>query len=287
MLPAQAVDHRGHITIPFGGEIKAAGRSISEIQRDIEGRLAKRAIEPQVVVSVSEQNATDVSIFGDATGSLKTKIKSGGERVLDIIAKAGVRHAGYEVFVTLQRGSRRATVFLPVLINRPEENIFVQPGDLLYVFRQPQYFLAVGAMGNVTQTQGLTGRFTFESERLMLAEAVAKAGGLLDTRADPRQVYLYRLEHRDTLLRMGLNLSRFNADQQSIPTVYRANYRDPSIFFAANQFPMRHRDIIYVGNATSIELEKFLNYTRLMTSTVAGVATDVVVTRDAIRAIGN
>lgn len=283
-LPAQTVDHKGNIFVPYAGEIKAAGRSAAQVQRDIERRLDKRAIEPQVVVTITEQNATEVSIFGDAAGlSLKVRIKPGGERVLDLVAKAGVRFPGYEVFVSLQRGSRRATVFLPVLISRPEENIFVQPGDVLYMFRQPQNFVIMGAVGTVTQTTGLTGRFNFESERISLAEAVARAGGLLDTRADPRQVFLYRWEHRDVLKRMGLNLTRFPADKTLIPTIYRANYRDPSIFFAANQFPMRHRDIIYVANADAVELEKFLNYIRLMTSTVAGVASDAAVTRDAFR----
>jgi polysaccharide export outer membrane protein len=68
-----------------------------------------------------------------------------------------------------------------------------------------------------------------------------------------------------------------------IPTIYRANFRDPSSFFFAQKFQMRHKDIIYVSNADAVEVTKFLVYLRSITSTVSGVATDVVITRDAIK----
>ena len=48
---------------------------------------------------------------------------------------------------------------------------------------------------------------------------------------------------------------------------------------------MHHKDIIYVANADSVEVSKFLVYTRLIADTVAGVATDIVTTRDAVRAL--
>ena len=285
-LPPQAVDYAGNIAIPFAGPVRAAGRSITQVQKDIEQRLAKRAIEPQVVISLQEQNATDVAVFGDAAnGSFKQRITPGGERILDIIAKAGVKEAAYEIYVTLKRGNTRATVYLPNLMARPEENIFVRPGDIVYLYRDPKTFIALGAVGNTNQTivQELTGQFKFGGEHLSLAEGVAKAGGLLDVRANAGQVFLYRPEYREVLERLGLNLTLFPPEQKLIPTVYRANYRDPSMFFAASQFQMRNKDIIYVANADSIEVDKFLSYVRLWTGTVAGVASDVLVTQSAVR----
>lgn len=286
-LPAQAIDGQGFISVPYAGRVRASGQTLRQVQKDIETQLSKRAIEPQVIISLVEQNATDVSIFGDATGNFKAKIKPGGERVLDVIAKAGIKNPGFEVFITLQRGASRATVFLPNLINRPEENIFVRPGDVIYAFRQQQTYIAVGALTNVSQTQGLTGKFAFDAERLSLAEGIAKAGGLLDGRSDPRQVFLYRLEYRSTLEKYGMNLDRFSDKEKLIPTIYRANYRDPSVFFAADRFPMRHRDIIYVANAESVEISKFLGFVSTVTGTVAGVSGDIVATRDAFRALRN
>jgi len=57
-LPAQTVGPKGTFPVPHLGEINAAGRSISEIRRDIETKLATRAVNPGVVVTHLEQNAT-------------------------------------------------------------------------------------------------------------------------------------------------------------------------------------------------------------------------------------
>jgi polysaccharide export outer membrane protein len=286
-LPPQTVDRTGTISVPYAGLVKAAGRSLPEIQRDVETRLANRAIEPQVIVALAEQNATEVAVVGDVVvAANKFRIRPSGDRVLDIISKAGgLKYPGYELFVTLQRGKQRATVYLPSLVNKPNENIYVAPGDTLYVYREQQKFVAVGALSSVGQTSGLTGLFAFEQERLSLNEAVAKAGGLLDNRANPGQVFLYRMEFRETLEALGANLSKFPADLRLTPTIYRANFRDPSSFFFAQGFPMRHKDVIYVSNADSVEVVKFLVYLRSITSTIAGVSDDIVVTRNSIRAL--
>ena len=281
-FPSQQVDRSGTINIPYAGAIQAAGRTLPEIQRDIESKLSNRAIEPQVVVSLVEQNATEVAVVGDVlNGANKFRIRLAGERVLDIISKAGgLRYPAYELFVTLQRNTKRATVYLPTLVNNSAENIFVAPGDTIYVYREQQKFVALGALGTVGQTSGLTAQFAFDQERLSLTEAVAKAGGLLDSRANPGQVFLYRMEYRQALEKMGVNLTMFSPDQRLIPTVYRANFRDPSSFFFAQGFSMRHKDVIYVSNADSVEVLKFLDYVRAITSTVSGAKNDVVVIKN-------
>jgi polysaccharide biosynthesis/export protein len=284
-LPSQTIDRSGTLTVPYAGDIKAAGRSIPEIQRDIEAKLANRAIEPQAVVAMVEQNASEVAVTGDVvSGANKFRIRPAGERVLDVIARSGgLRYPGYEIFVTLQRNNRRATVYFPALINHPGENIYVLPGDLIYVYREPQKFVAVGALGSVNQTSGVTGQFAFDQERLSLNEALAKTGGLQDARADPTQVFVYRMEYRDTLARMGVNLSKFPPNQKFVPTIYRANFRDPSSFFYAQSFPMRNKDIIYAANADAVEVDKFLAYVSTITSTAAGSTTNGILIRDVWR----
>jgi polysaccharide export outer membrane protein len=159
----------------------------------------------------------------------------------------------------------------------------VTPADTIYVYREQQKFVAFGALATVGQTSGLTAQFPFDQESLSLNEAVAKAGGLLDSRAHPGQVFLYRMEYRDVLEKIGVNLKPFPQEQKFVPTVYRANFRDPSSFFVAQAFPMRHKDVIYVSNADSVEVVKFLDYARAVTSTVSGVASDSVLTKDAIK----
>ena len=286
-LPTQEIDRAGNVTVPYAGQVPVVGRTVPEIQSDIEARLAKRAIEPQVVVTLLERNASEVTVVGEVVNAAnKFRLRPGGERVLDLIARAGgLKFPGYEIFVTLQRGKRRSTVYFPTLVNRPEENIYVAPGDTLYVHREQQKFVAIGALGAVGLTSGLTGQYAFEQERLSLNEAVARAGGLLDIRANPGQVFLYRLEHREMLERLKLDLRAFPREQVMIPVVYRANFRDPSSFFFAQSFPMRHKDVIYVSNADAVEVSKFLTFLLQFTSTSSSAARDIVITQDPVGAI--
>ena len=281
-LPNQSVSRAGTVSVPYAGPVRASGRTIPEIERDIQAKLASRAIEPQAVVTLVEQNASSVTVTGD-TGNSKIKITGAGERVLDMISRAGgSRFPGYELMVTLQRGHRKATLYFPFLISRPEENIYVYPGDTIYVQRQPQKFVALGALGAGGQTSGLTGQFTFDQEKLSLNEAIARAGGLLDARANPAQVFLYRLERREALAAMGVPLSKLPTNMELVPTIYRANFRDPSSFFYAQAFPMRDKDLIYVANSDSTEVTKFATYLRTISSTVSGVGVDIATTRDLV-----
>src|SRR5262245_55851457 len=172
-FPTQLVDRSGQITVPFAGDVQAAGRSLTAIQKDIEARLQNRAIEPQVIVSLVEQNATEVAVVGDVlNGANKFRVRFHGDRVLDMVSKAGgLRFPGYELFVTLQRNGKRATVYFPNLVNNPVENIFVNPGDTIYVFREQQKFVAVGALGVAGLTgSGSTQQFAFEQEKLSLKD---------------------------------------------------------------------------------------------------------------------
>lgn len=283
-MPPQTVGRSGNIAVPYAGSIRVAGRPVGDVEREIEKKLAARAIEPQVVLSIMEQNSTSVTVIGEGVnGANRLKLSGAGERILDVISRAGgTRFPSYELFVTLHRDGRRGTVHFPRIVDDPRENIYVAPGDTVYVSRLQQKFMAVGALGSVGQTSGLTGQFAFEQERLSLNEALAKAGGLMDSRADPSQVFIYRVESREMLEKMGVDCTRFPPDQKWIPTVYRANFRDPSSFIFASRFPMRHKDLIYVANADANEVVKFLAYARSITSTVSGVASDVRLTGDIV-----
>lgn len=290
-LPTQTVSRSGTVSVPYAGDVPVAGRTVQEVQKEIVRRLAGRAVEPQVVVTVGEQVASSVTVIGETSSKLQMR---GYERVLDVIARAGgaggsgsnsgsVGFPSHEIFVTLVRKGHSATVYFPQLVRDQKENILVAPGDIIYVFRQQQRFVAFGNFGVSGQTgssQGVSGFFPFDQERISLSDAVAKAGGLIDDRANA-QVFVYRLELRQALERMGVDVSRFTGDV--VPTVYRASFRDPSVFFYMQRFPMRNRDAIYVANADAVELEKFLGHTAFVSTAVAGTTVGAVVTRDAVR----
>lgn len=278
-LPQQIVDSAGFVTVPYAGKIAASGRSLPSIQSDIEEKLQARAIEPQAVVTLVEQNATQVAVVGEINSASKVTIAASGDRILDIIAKAGgLRYPSYESFVTLTRRGRSSTVSFPNLIANPKENIYVSRGDTIFVYREQPFFVAVGA-------SGLNGHFAFDQERLSLSEAIGKAGGLLDDRANPASVLLYRHEAVANLRAAGIVVP--NDIGPTIPVIFRLNVRNPTGFFVSQKFIVRNRDILYVSNADSVELLKFLTVLNAVTSTASGVTDDAVAVKSNVKTLGN
>lgn len=270
-LPNQTIGRDGALSVPYAGKVNAAGRPIDAVQLDIAQRLANRAIEPQVVISTVTSRSMEASVLGDVKEPQKVELSPAGERVLDVISEAGGLSApGDETTVTLQRGSRSVTVAYNTLSESPRENIYVQPGDTLFVNRDRRTFLAFGVTGE-------SGRYDFDDSNLSLGEALAKAGGLLDDKAEPRAVLLYRVVDCDFLRSLGVDVSRFKGDE--VPVIFRANLRDPAAFFAVQQFPMQNKDVIYVSTSDAVELVKFLTIVNSVTSSTR----DIVDTRDTLR----
>ena len=259
-LPNQIVDEKGTITVPYAGAIKAQGRTAQQIQAAIVDALKSRALEPQAVVTVVERRNAMVSVLGEVNQAVRFPASVSGERVLDAIARAGgLRSQGQDSWVLLDRHKKIAVAPFEALIHEAGNNIFVQPQDTVYVYKEPQTFLAFGAAGK-------QGQVAFDAWRLSLAEALAKAGGLLDERAEPGWVFLYRGERQQVVQELDRDCSV--NDGPVVPVIYEVDLRDPSSLFLATHFPMRNKDVIYISNARSVESTKFLNHVRLLNATI-------------------
>ncbi len=165
-----------------------------------------------------------------------------------IAAAGGIRAPVNETEVRLTRGARTLAVPMISIVNNPRENIFLRGGDTLTLVRNPQTFIAAGATGQNTE-------IPFNADAMNLAQAIAKAGGLLDFRADPEGVFLYRFESAETLRRIKPE-SPLVGTGRKIPVVYRVNLRDPNGLFVAQGLRMQRGDILYVSNAPFTDVQK-------------------------------
>jgi polysaccharide biosynthesis/export protein len=266
-IPNQAVDDKGNITVPYADTIRAKGRTPTEIQSEIVDRLKARALEPQVVVALATQNTSLISVLGDVHTAGRFPASPSGERILDVIARAGgPATQGYDMWVSLERSGHRANVPFGALMYEPSNNIYVLPNDVIYLFSQPQTFVAFGAAGGASTSTGGQGLYKFDAWRISLAEAVGKQGGLNDGLADPGSVFLYRGETREVAREMGVDVNQFQGP--IIPVIYLVNLRDPSGYFLAQTFEMRNKDVIYTSNAAAVETTKFLTFLRTIMATV-------------------
>jgi polysaccharide export outer membrane protein len=252
VLPDQIVAADGGISIPYGGRARAAGRTPFQVQQDIERLLADAAVKPQVIVTVTKSASDKVTVLGDVVGGMRVTLSFRGERLLDVIAAAGgPKSATYETVVRLSRAGSTVSVPLDTLVTNPSENIFAWPDDVITVVRVPQTFLVFGAAATNTQ-------IPFNAPQLNLAQAIAKAGGLNDNRADPAGVFLFRFEPKAAAASVAATEPLVLTTDGRTPVLYHLNMQDVNGYFLAHRFAVKNDDMIYVANATSNELQKFL-----------------------------
>jgi polysaccharide export outer membrane protein len=135
------------------------------------------------------------------------------------------------------------------VLETPSDNIYLRPGDQVSIEREPRTYSAFGAVDQ-------KGRIDFGSANLSLIEAVAKASGLSNERADASGVFLFRFEPRATAERFARAPVQARGDL--VPVIYRLNLKDPNQYFFAQAIAMHDRDVIYVADASTVALQKFL-----------------------------
>lgn len=271
-LPNQEIDRAGFISVPYAGLVQAQGRTLSEVQSEIENKLRRRAIEPQAVVTLVDGRSSQVSVTGEVNTSVRFTISKSGDRVLDAIARAGgPRYPAFETYVTLKRGSRTGKAYLNQIIASQAENIYIYPGDTIVLNREFRSFMALGASGQ-------NGQINFDNETLSLSQALGRAGGILDARGDPSEMYVYRLEFKKAVAAMGYDVTPYITPM--VPVIYRVNMREPDGLFLASKFMMRDGDVLFVSNAPIAEITKLLSLLQVG----AGTISDVDAARIAIRA---
>jgi len=258
-LPNQPVDTNGNISVPYAGAVRANGRTPVEVQDDIVARIKNRAIEPQVIVALATQNTSLISVLGEVNTPNRFPAQPAGEHILDAITRAGgIKDQGYDSWVMLERHGVRATVPFGALVYEPANNIWIWPNDVVYVYKEPQTYLAFGAMGGGTTFTGAfqtQGQFNFNAWRLSLAEALANAGGLIDIQADAGSVFLYRGEPCPLAQRLGIDCSKYPGPV--VPVIFSVSFRDPAGYFLGTKVQMHNKDVIFAANAPSYEVAKF------------------------------
>jgi polysaccharide export outer membrane protein len=259
-LPEQMVNSDGRINVPFAGQIMAAGRVPQQIEQEIVQKLRGKANQPQVLVRVIRNNTANVTVVGEVTSSTRMPLTARGERLLDALAAAGgTRQPVGKVTLQLTRGSQVHALPLDTIIRDPKQNITLLPGDVVTSLFQPLSFTVLGATGKNEE-------LNFEAQGISLAQALARAGGLQDARADAQGVFIFRLESPAAMELNGRVVA--TTPDGKIPVIYRVNLKDPASFFVAQGFPVQNKDVLYVSNAPAAELQKFLN---IVTSSVFSV----------------
>jgi polysaccharide export outer membrane protein len=250
-LPEQMVDSEGFIYVPFAGRIAANSKTLEAIEGDITSRLTGKANQPQVLVRMTHNYSSNATVVGEVNTSTRVPLVPGNERLLDALAAAaGVRQPVNKMTIQITRGDKVYSLPLETIIRDPQQNVPLQPGDVVTALFQPYSFMALGASGSNQE-------INFETQGITLAQALARSGGLVDQRSNPKGVFIFRFEPQGALTWPQQPVKA--TPEGKVPVVFRIDLSDPNSFFVMQSFPIENRDVLYISNAPVTELQKFLN----------------------------
>lgn len=255
-LPPMRVDDYGYIKVPFVGRLRAAGRTAAELQTMIQSGLRGLSQDPQVLVTIEQSITNSVIVAGEISKPGRLVLATNRESLLDTIALAGgYRGQAKDAVARVQRDGQTFEIRLSDLLDLPQQDVVVAPGDRITLVSRPQSFSVLGAPNKSEE-------IAFPRSRLNLAEAVALAGGANPNAGDAAAVFVFRYVRQ--------------ADGTEQPTVYHLNMMRPSSYLLSQRFAMQDRDVLYIGNARANQLTKFIN---LLSQLFVPVATARAVTQ--------
>lgn len=183
------VSNSGKVSLPYVGILNVAGMSIGQVEQEIARNLRERELlnDPQVTVGVQSYRSNTVYILGEVAQAGQYYMRD-EMHVMDLVALSlGVptegtmylyRRIPVEAAEGEDSGETRLAPAIPIDIqelaagNRPDLNLKLQGGDILYVpFNRPNYYFVSGEVLN-------PGSFEMPPRRdLTISEALAFAGG--------------------------------------------------------------------------------------------------------------
>lgn len=225
------VDEAGGIQLPYIGYLSVAGMSPRAVESLIEQRLRGMSQSPRALVSIADSLANTIYLSGAVTRPGRYRLSMARETLRDYLAIAGgVQGDPEDVAVRLLRDGKSVEMRLSDIdINSPNDVVLL-PGDQIELLKRPRTYTIFGASDRVAHVP-------FGAPTLSLSEAIARAGGPSDARANARGVFLFRMEQLK--------------GQAVRPVIYRMNMMDAGQYFLAQQVAMRDKDIIYFSNSAS------------------------------------
>lgn len=251
----------GHGQIPYAGSVKFAGKTLEGARHEIANALKSKAVEPDVIVTMSKNYSRSVSVQGAVGNPQMVQLGLAAAPLTSVIAMAGgPKNQAYDTYVTLTRGRKSSTVLLQSVIDNPKDDVYISPRDKIFLTYDPQTFTALGSVA------GKEGKIPFAAGSVSLVEAAALAGGARADLADPKGYFVFRYEY-EAVYRQVIGDSRFNdllakgmmANKDGrYPIVYRIDMTDPQSYIVTQSFPIRNKDVLYISHHPSTDYIKFM-----------------------------
>ena len=236
------VDALGQLHVPLAGDIQVGGKSLSEAERAVERGLRQYDRFARANLIITELDGHSASVLGAASKPGRYRVNP-GMRLGDLVAEAGGAETaevhrvpslvGNLDLARLVRNGETVPVSVPLAIKGdPKHNVRVRAGDQLYI--PPVTSELIMVLGDVGTPQPMAYR-----EGIRLTEVLARAGGLVTSRGDRKDVRIVRGPLRE-------------------PRIYTANLKDLTSGDATD-VELAPGDIVYVTKSWYASTADVLN----------------------------
>ena len=237
------VDYNGTISLPYAGRVKVSGLDPQRVEDRIKAKLAGVTFEPQVYVELVSDRGSSVLVSGDVKAPGRFSMLDGPATLIDAISRAGgAVQPPYQEDVIVRRGNKVTRISLELVLDG--RNAQLRAGDEVIVQPNLKVFNALGAVAK-------TGQMPFPKSTPTLLDALAQAGGLDNTNASNKGVFVFRLREEKAWL---------DADNkwQKGPVIFKFDMSKPETMFLAQAFGVHPDDTVYVTNAPAVEWVRLL-----------------------------
>jgi polysaccharide export outer membrane protein len=235
----QTVAADGTIFFPFVGRFKAAGKTPQDVRDELSAKLVPYLKNPQIDVRVLAYRSQKVQVTGEVKTPGPLAVTDVPLTLVDAITRSGGSNPNADLQrVRLTRNHQFYQLDANGMLDRGEvsQDVMLQNGDIINIpDRSDSRVFVMGEVKTPMPVPMLKGRLT-------IADSLTNAGGILDTDANPRQIYVIR----------GMQ------SKPTTPDVYRLDMTQPDALLLQTQFQLQPLDVVYVGTASSVQFNRVL-----------------------------
>ncbi len=242
----------GTIYYPYAGIVHVAGKTPREVRSILVQLLNKTIEKPQIDVRIISFRSKRVYVVGEVSKPGQQEITDIPMTLLDAVNRAGgfTKDADHSQ-VLLTRTGTTWRVDLQALYEEGVvgQNVLLQSNDIVNV--PDRQFNKVFVLGEVQKP----GSYFMNKKRISLAEALAEAGYINQSSANPNWIFVMR-------------------GQTDSPELYHLDSKSPDALLLADRFPLSPRDIVYVDAADVARWSRVINNvlpTATLLNTTSGI----------------
>jgi polysaccharide export outer membrane protein len=244
----------GTLFYPYVGLLKVTGMTIEQLREALTSKLAAYIEKPQVDVNVIGYQSQRVLLQGAFLKTDPQPITAVPLTLAQVLGTATVNTEQASLSgLILNRDGHNYHIDLDTLDRNGNlaQDIYLKSGDRLFLpynDRQEAY-----VVGEVVRPMAIT----FKTADLSLNQALGRAGGLNQTTAKGKAVYVIRGVH----------------DLEQAPAeIFHLDAQSPAAFALASQFRVKPGDVVFVGAAGITRWSRFASQLLPFSGLISSVA---------------